>query len=226
MKPILHAFCVALAVLALAGCASPRVSILGDSYSTFQGWIPDGYANWYPASTHGQTNDVSAPEECWWHLVTTALHGTLEQNDSWSGSTICYTGYNGVDASAWSFIARADRLGTPTHILVCGATNDSWANVPIGEYKWADWTHEDLFAFRPGLAKLLADLKATYPKAKIYFILNSELSEPINESVHAVCGHYQVPCIDLHDIDKQVGHPSVAGMRAMAEQVLKAISGK
>ncbi len=223
MKPSLLAFFSVIAILLLAGCATPRVSILGDSYSTFQGWIPDGYTNYYPASLHGETNDVSAPEECWWHLVATNLHGTLEKNDSFSGSTICYTGYNGCDASAWSFIARADRLGDPTHILVCGATNDSWANVPIGEYKWSDWTREDLFAFRPGMAKLLADLKTTYPKAKVFFILNTELSDAINESVHAVCQHYKVPCLDLHDIDKQAGHPSVEGMKAMAEQVLKAI---
>ena len=115
-----------------------------------------------------------------------------------------------------SFCGR--RLGNPRIILVCGATNDSWAGVPIGEYKYDGWTPEDLFSFRPGLAKLLAELKQLYPQAEIYFILNSELSAPINESVHTICKHYDVPCLDLRNISKQKGHPDIAGMKAMAEQ--------
>lgn len=34
-----------------------------------------------------------------------------------------------------------------------------------------------------------------------------------------ICDHYQVPYIQLHDIDKQWGHPSQKGMRQIAEQV-------
>ena len=108
-------------------------------------------------------------------------------------------------------------------ILICGATNDSWANSPIGEYKWADWTAQDLFYFRPAMAKMLADIKKLYPDAKVFFILNDKLKPVINDSVHEICKYYRVPCIDLQNIDKQSGHPSVKGMRQIADQVLKAI---
>ena len=211
-----------LATILLAGCQTrPRVSILGDSYSTFRGWIPEGNAIYYP--TNPAQNDVSKAEECWWSLVIAKLGGYLERNESWSGSTICNTGYNGGDFSRFSFIARSGRLGDPTLILVCGATNDAWAGSPIGEYKWADWTAEELYTFRPAMAKLLADLKATYPKARIFFILNSELKQEINDSVHEICTHYNIPCIDLENIEKQSGHPSVAGMKAFADQVVDAV---
>ena len=106
-------------------------------------------------------------------------------------------------------------------ILICGATNDSWAGAPIGEYKYSGWTAQELYSFRPALAKLFSDLKQNYPEAKIYFILNSQLSAAINESVHTICAHYNVPCIDLKNIGKQKGHPDIAGMKAMAEQVAK-----
>ena len=36
-----------------------------------------------------------------------------------------------------------------------------------------------------------------------------------------ICRHYGVECLDLHDIDKQRGHPSQKGMKAIAKQVLK-----
>ncbi len=199
---------------------APRISVLGDSYSTFKGSIPAGNAIYYPRKPG---NDVSTKEQCWWDIVATNLQGTIEKNESWSGSTVCNTGYGKKNVSSWSFIARTGRLGDPTHILICGGTNDSWANSPIGEYKWADWTDEDLAAFRPAMAKMLADIQKGYPAAKIYFILNSELKKDINDSVHEVCSHYGVPCIDLHDIKKQAGHPSIEGMRAFADQVTAAI---
>ncbi len=222
MRHFRQLLCMAFVAMVVIGCKSAplKVSVLGDSYSTFQGCIPEGNAVYYP---RGEGNDVTKAEECWWHLVIERLGGQLEKNESWSGSTICYTGYYGKDASTWSFVARTPRLGDPNLILICGGTNDSWANSPIGDYKWADWSHDELFAFRPAMAKMLTDLKARYPKARIFFILNSELKAEINNSVHKICAYYNVPCVDLKDIDKQLGHPSVAGMKAFADQVVEAI---
>ena len=211
---------LALTAMLLAGCGRPRISILGDSYSTFRGWIPSANADYYPAPPG---NDVRTVEQCWWSIVIASIGGCLEKNESSSGSTICNTGYNGVDCSNSSFLARVDRLGNPTLILVCGATNDCWANSPIGDFQWAEWTDRDLRFFRPALARLLFELENRYPKARVFFILNSDLSLDINDSVHRICSHYEVPCIDLHDIDKQCDHPSIKGMAEIAEQVVKAV---
>ena len=73
------------------------------------------------------------------------------------------------------------------------------------------------------MAKLLYDLKGNYPTAQILFILNSELKESINESVHTICKHYGVQCLDLKDIEKQGGHTSVKGMTDFSKQVRKAL---
>ena len=62
-----------------------------------------------------------------------------------------------------------------------------------------------------------------YPNVKVYFILNSELKEEINESVDTICAHYGVAVIKLHDISKKNGHPDIAGMKAFADQVAAAI---
>lgn len=62
--------------------------------------------------------------------------GTIE---SYSSATICNTGYRDEDYSDRSFVTRCTNLGNPDIILICGATNDSWANVPIGEYKYSGW---------------------------------------------------------------------------------------
>ena len=115
-----------------------------------------------------------------------------------------------------------DSLGNPDIIFVFGGTNDAWANSPIGEYQYSNWTKEDCKNFRPALACLFEMLKNRYSTATICCILNSELREPINESMREICKHYQIQLVELHDIEKQNGHPSIKGMQSICEQLLDA----
>lgn len=206
------------------------ISIFGDSYSTYAGYLqPDTNFVWYESQPGKWRNDVHKVTETWWHQLIKNNGYKLCVNNSFSGSTICNTGYvdkktgKHQDYSDRSFATRLDNLGNPDIILVCGGTNDSWAGAPIGEYKYSDWTKEDLYSFRPAMAYMLEGLINHYPNVEIYFILNSELKESINESCRTICAHYNVPLIELKDIDKQVGHPSIKGMKSFAEQVAKAI---
>lgn len=202
------------------------VSILGDSYSTFQGYLePDTNAVWYWAKPDPKRTDVNSVRQTWWHMFVKENGYKLDVNNSFSGSTICFSGYKKegssdfTDYSDRSFVTRLTALGNPDIILVFGATNDSWAGSPIGEYKYQNYTRNDLYSFRPALAFLLENLIDYYPSVKIYFILNDGLKEEINESVLTVCRHFGIDCIVLHDIDKISGHPSVKGMRSIADQV-------
>ena len=92
-------------------------------------------------------------------------------------------------------------------------------SAPLGEYKYGGWTKEDLYRFRPAMAYMLNHMIDRYPNVEIYFLLNSGLKEEFNESVRATCKHYGIDCIELHDIDKQSGHPSVKGMEQICDQI-------
>ena len=206
------------AMVVAASAQTKKVSILGDSYSTFQGIIPANYSTFYP----NNQNDVKEVEQTWWSLYIKAKDYELEKNDSWSGTTICGTGYGRMDSSRSNFISRVDSLGNPDIIFVFGGTSDAWANSPVGEYQYSDWTKDDCKNFRPTLACLFDMLQKRYPKAKLVSVLNSELREPINESMREVCKHYKVQLIELHDIEKQNGHPSISGMKSICEQLVEA----
>ena len=78
-----------VATFACASAQSKKVSILGDSYSTFIGIIPANYATFYP----NDRNDVTEIGQTWWSLYIKARGHSLEKNDSWGGTTICGTGY-------------------------------------------------------------------------------------------------------------------------------------
>lgn len=222
MKKTLSLLCL-LFVCVLAGAQTKSVSVLGDSYSTFEGAIPKGNAIWYFKRNNPNQTDVNKLEQTWWSLLIADKGWKLEMNESYSGSTICNTGYNKDDYSDRSFTKRMVNLGNPDIIFIFGATNDSWAHSPIGEYKYDDITTDDFWSFRPAMAKMLAWMKEHYAQSDIYFLLNDGLSADINTSVKTICEHYDVKCIELQQIDKMAGHPSVKGMQQIAKQVAEAM---
>lgn len=206
--------------------AKPVVSILGDSYSTFEDYIPVGNETWYSDHMKADRSDLNSVRQTWWWQLISEGGYILGKNDSYSGATICNTGYRHEDYSDRSFLTRVNRLGSPDIILIFGGTNDSWAGVKLGEYMYNQKIPgEELYKFRPALTRLLIEAQNLYPGTDIYFILNSELKEEINTSVKEICGHYSVPVIILHDIEKRASHPTVAGMRAIADQVLEVLNG-
>ena len=212
------------AASAVAPADSLRVTIFGDSYSTFDGWLsPATNESWYfPAGHpgHVEGNDVTRVEETWWYQVIQQMGYKLEKNNSYSGSTVGYYGYQNQNYQPRSFNTRVANLGEPDLILSCCITNDSWTGETLGEYKYANWDENDMWYFRPAMARLCAALRLNYPNARVVFILNTDLKPEFCESMRIICKHYGFPLLELHDIDKQVGHPSIAGHRAIAEQVI------
>ena len=200
------------------------ISILGDSYSTFEGYVvPDSNYVWYPQENPAN-NDVQDVRQLWWQQLIRNHQGyRLCQNNSFSGATICHTGYDGADYSDRSYCTRLWNLGSPDVILVFGGTNDTWAKSPIGDFQYGNWQKNDLYKFRPAMAYVLENLQNRYPGVAIYVIINDILSDEVTSSMKTICQHYQVPFIQLHDIDKQWGHPSQKGMRQIAEQVSEAL---
>lgn len=226
--------------------AKPVISILGDSYSTFEGYIPQGNAVWYFLNPDKDVTDVNDVRQTWWWQLISEGGYKLGVNDSYSGATVCYTGYNGDDYSDRSFITRLPRVGSPDILLIFGATNDSWANSPIGEFVGniggamagvapADsLAHElnhhkypegrnpgSLYEFRPALCELLTEAQNRLPGTRIVYIINSELKPEITSSIKQVCGLLGVEYIELQSIDKLSGHPSRLGMTQIKDQVLE-----
>lgn len=117
-------------------------------------------------------------------------------------------------------------LGSPDVIFIFGATNDAWANAPIGEFKYKDWSKNELFEFRPAVAYMFDYMLGRYPNVKIYFIFNSDLNETINESVKTICKFYNIDCIELNAIDKKQGHPTIKGMSQISNQISDYLSNK
>lgn len=224
-----HIFFLTAISLLAASCGVQRqtVAILGDSYSTFEDYVPDGYAIWYDHNPKAE-NDVCSVSQTWWYELFSNKPYTLLVNNSYSGSTVCNTGYGGEDYSDRSFITRVPLLlshpsGKPDVLLIFGGTNDSWANAPVGELQYADWNPKDLYSALPAYCYMLSYLHTNAPDTRVVNIINSELKPEITEGIKAAAQHYGMEYIQLEDIDKGWGHPTIKGMaqiRAAVEQQL------
>ena len=209
-----------------------NILIFGDSYSTYAGHIPAGYAVYYSGKRETPP-DLADVSETWWHRLITETGSNLVRNDSWSGSTICYTGYGNTDCSETSsFICRFNKLRQAGFfrenkidtVFVLGATNDNWANSPVGELQFEGWDKKDLYSVLPATCYFLSLLKEEFPHASIAFIINSGFKDSIHCGITEACRHYGIRAIQLIDIDKVNGHPTSAGMEQIKNQVLSAMS--
>lgn len=215
---------------------SNNIIILGDSYSTYEGSIPAGYPTYYAKSgTPGHAPSKMEREQTWWGRLLTITGDNLLLNDSWSGSPVCYTGYNGTDCSkSGSFICRFKNYvnqgffkeNTVDTVFVFGGTNDFWAGAPLGEVKLSDWSEDDLYCVLPAFCYFMSALKAELPDAEICFIINTELRAEIGDCIELAGKHFGVKTVRLHDIDKIEGHPTVKGMAEICDQVLAVYENK
>ena len=210
-----------------------NIVILGDSYSTYEGWIPDGFDVYY--SPNGRENGPAVSkmklEETWWQRLLLKTGANLLANNSWSGSTVGYTGYSGDCSHSSSFIYRFRQLkesgffkkNDVDTVFLFGGTNDSCANAPLGEVKFENWTEEDLFSVLPAICHLIWAVKKELPNADVYFIINTQINPAIGACVKSACAHYGARAIELVDIEKENGHPTPKGMEMICNQVLSAI---
>ena len=104
-----------------------KVSILGDSISTFSGWSDSSKGSAYYPRTDC---DVTSVDQTWWHrlIYNYMSTGVFEKNISAGNTTIVQntTGDSSAYWYGWDFGTRVQQLGLgdPDVIMVFGGTND------------------------------------------------------------------------------------------------------
>ena len=228
-----------------------KISILGDSISTFAGWIPTGNAVYY----HGNNCGVTNVNQTWWKRVIDKLNLELCVNNSWSGSRMTTIG--GVNQAGC--MNRCESLHTSTSepdiIIIYLGTND-YHSVSLGLYDGTQTFPTDTTKFREAYAICLKKVLTRYPNAKVYTSTlicgervstvefpeknsNNELVKKWNDSIREISDLFGVPVIEMHkcgityqnanvtmgdfDGQKRFLHPNALGMEYMSEKVIKSL---
>ena len=150
-----------------------KLSIVGDSISTYSGYIPTGYLTYYPR------NDVDSVEKTWWYKLADELSLEIIANASWSGSTV--TGNSQGDGSCACSDTRIDDLKgsnneTPDIIIIYMTTNDWVSNAAIGNFNSHDVIPAEGVQTKitEAYALMLYKIRTEYPNAMVYCLTNLE----------------------------------------------------
>lgn len=141
------------------------VSIVGDSISTYAGFVPEGYAVYYDYDMQ-RKNKLDSVYDIWWAKVNQALHAYLCVNNSYSGSKV-----TGHTFPASSSDLRTSLLHTatdkPNIILIYIGFNDFGNGVPIKAKGLRYIFKRDPNYFMDAYSQMLSKIKCNYPNSKI-----------------------------------------------------------
>lgn len=196
------------------------ISIMGDSISTFAGYIPeaDGF-NLPHAVRYPQNNLLMDVNSTWWKMLLDETGAKLGINDSWSGSCVSSAGKckGSVmpEESAMTSLTRIQNLGangTPDIILFYGGTNDVRQNIKLVKFDGSSrytlnlnktkWT-----TFSEAYAQAILRIQHFYPDAELVMILpaysNGSYSDAnldkYNYIMKTICKYLHVSYIDLRE---------------------------
>lgn len=154
-------------------------SILGDSISTFQGYLRsdeqgyDGaaYAYWYPKTYLNNVNQT------WWKKLESLTGMTLLQNCAWSGSQVCGNSQSTTSAQAGCSTRRIADLAkngvAPDIIIILIGVNDLRNS---DSRALGDWNGNDeivaestnVATFSDAYSLMVSKIMTTYPNSEVF----------------------------------------------------------
>lgn len=98
-------------------------SIMGDSISTFEGCVPDGYTLFYN-DERLERSGVLRPEDTWWSHAVRGLGGTVLADSAWSGSMVEGAGFPAASSPERAAALLGPDGQAPDAVLVFIGIND------------------------------------------------------------------------------------------------------
>ena len=207
------------------GTVTRKVSLLGDSISTYQGFVfsDTGYTmnKWYPDT--GSLYDgqiLNEQDTWWWKLIYEKMSDArLDASNSFSGSTVCYLAdrpEQQVTANCFQRRASLYGLGDPDILFYYGGRNDfgSFGNssdIHLGSYTeasleaaWKGTSGVFFDNYSQGSVGILRDFHARHPKAKVLLIVHDQMSDGYAIAALAVTDFLvgkglDIRCVNLHE---------------------------
>ena len=106
-----------------SGMPAKTFSIMGDSISTFEGCVPDGYTLFYN-DERLERSGVLRPEDTWWSHTVRALGGTVLADSAWSGSMVEGAGFPAASSPERAAALLGPDGQVPDAVLVFIGIND------------------------------------------------------------------------------------------------------
>lgn len=199
-----------------------KLSILGDSISTFDGYIPTDYNIFYPGS-----GDISSVEKTWWFQVLSDTKMELNANASSSNTNVTGDSSDttgsapGCSTKRMLDLTPGDNGAQPDILIVFMGTNDFLRSVELGSFSAPSKQEEGVVEnFCDAYELMLQKLNALYPNTTIYFctLLETNAGDvdenpesypatnrkgntigDFNAEIATIASAYNYPVIDVHN---------------------------
>lgn len=200
-----------------------RISVIGDSISTFRGWIPIGYSVYYyrnrTRQTDGKVCDVY-DMDTYWNVLAYKLmpNAKIEKNIAWSGS--CVSSVDGPSKPGYTERFETSGLGAPDIVLIHGGTNDFNHNfggtgkeIPNTDgYYYEDEVPASVMQklfdtpidqlntmnFLDAYVKLIKLIHEAHPSARIVIVIGDRPPEAMEHGMQQIADHYDfVKAVDF-----------------------------
>ena len=229
------------------------LSVLGDSISTFDGWIPFGFNVFYPLD--GEVTNVS---QTWWMMLMEDTGMELCANNSSSGS-LCSG--DSLAEDGMQYACSTFRLSfltgkqgkMPDIIIIYMGTNDLLNGIPIGDNDGTNLVEEgEIENFSDAYSLILDKLASDYPASQIYcctlvpvgdwgiaqpFVTFENgiglTSKDYSDCIRTIAENKGVPVIDLYNCGIEIDnlqdmtsdgiHLTPEGMKCVERAVLSGI---
>ncbi|MCM1260722.1 MAG: InlB B-repeat-containing protein [Prevotella sp.] len=208
------------------------MGFLGDSISTFKGYIPAGYSYFYP-----QYCDLLV-EQTWWKMTVDRIGCKLGINNSYSGTCVSQKYGASTAGESVSRLLKSKRFDNlpPDILIIFMGMNDSLA-APYGLNE---------AEFEKAYRNMLNNIYQLYPEVQLFlctltyetnyqskeesiYLQHIANSQALNQVIQKLAQEYQLPLIDFanafHSKEYLVDtvHPNIKGMTAMADLAVEAV---
>lgn len=194
-----------------------KFSLIGDSISTYQDYVPRSYKTFYPY----QTADVNDVNQTWWMQAFTKIGASMFINNSYSGSCVATE-----ELSSSNNINRLQDLVVSNQyadvIVIYMGSNDCNDRSGVTAINFEKQYCEMLQKIGT-LCKNSEVILCTLPDSKLY---STERQIEFNKIITNIAEENNLKLISLDKVNLipyliDSAHPNTLGMTAIAEQVVQ-----
>ena len=195
-----------------------KISILGDSISTFKGFIPANYLHFYPQSY----GDVRNIYQTWWMQVINGLGAGLFIDNAYGGSTVCnFDSFSTSNDNRLKALIINEKVSDV--LLIFMGTNDcasEYVNANSFEEAYTTMLTK-IQSLSPGTEIILINL----PSSKLYSV-DSQYS--LNQVIRKCANQFKYKLVDISGLnlsDKLIdsADPNSSGMKALSKAILDSL---
>lgn len=154
-----------------------KLSVMGDSISSYLNFLPEGNAAYYEWGNRG----VPSASYLWWGIVAREKGYAISTINSWSGSRVSNTTSNPFPAMCMTRTENLGENGDPDIIIIYGGVNDYMNEVSLGTWAGRADIPTTGTTFRDAYAMMLNKIHANYPLAKIYCCTLANLERDLEQ---------------------------------------------